>query len=166
MNFKRTLSEHLLITTIAAVVLVGCGESQQSAPAPEVKPAEPVAEASQPEPQTAKAPEISIHDAAMKGNIEAVKQHIAAGTDVNAKLAHGQDGITLLQIAAAGGHKELAELLIAIGADVNAKDGYGNTPVDIAILSAIPFNTNHPETAELLRKHGGKTGEELKAEGK
>jgi len=24
----------------------------------------------------------------------------------------------------------------------------------------------HPETADLLRKHGGKTGEELKAEGK
>jgi len=25
---------------------------------------------------------------------------------------------------------------------------------------------NHTETANLLRKHGGKTGEELKAEGK
>ena len=29
--------KHILITTIAAVVLVGCGESQQSAPAPETK---------------------------------------------------------------------------------------------------------------------------------
>ena len=35
--------KHLLLTTIAAVLLVGCGESQQSAPAPESKPAEPVA---------------------------------------------------------------------------------------------------------------------------
>ena len=67
--------KHLLLTTIAAVVLVGCGESQQSAPAPEAKP----------EPPTAKAPDISIHDAAGDGNIEAVKQHIAAGTDVDAK---------------------------------------------------------------------------------
>ena len=33
-----------LITTIAAVLLVGCGESQQSAPSPDAKPAEPVAE--------------------------------------------------------------------------------------------------------------------------
>ena len=33
--------KHILIT-IAAVLLVGCGESQQSAPAPEEKPAEPV----------------------------------------------------------------------------------------------------------------------------
>ena len=40
--------KHLLLTTIAAVILVGCGESQQSPPAPEAKPVEPVAEAAQP----------------------------------------------------------------------------------------------------------------------
>ena len=48
--------KHILITTIAAVVLVGCGPS---------------------------APDISIHEAANSGNIEAIKQHLAAGTDVN-----------------------------------------------------------------------------------
>jgi hypothetical protein len=36
----------------------------------------------------------------------------------------------------------------------------GLTPLDAA------NETNHPETIALLRKHGGKTGEELKAEGK
>jgi hypothetical protein len=36
----------------------------------------------------------------------------------------------------------------------------GKTPLD-AVNEA-----NHPETADLLRKHGGKTGDELKAEGK
>ena len=77
--------KHLLLTTIAAVVLVGCGASQQSAPPAEAQPAEPVTEASKPEPPTAKAPDISIHDAADSGNIEAVKQHLAAGTDVDAK---------------------------------------------------------------------------------
>tara|TARA_B100000686_G_C15822254_1_gene494097 strand:- start:67 stop:387 length:321 start_codon:yes stop_codon:yes gene_type:complete len=51
----------------------------------EAKSPEPVAEVVKPEPPTAKAPVISIHDAAEKGYIEAVKQHIAAGTDVNAK---------------------------------------------------------------------------------
>jgi len=30
--------KHLLLITIAALVLVGCGEKQQSAPAPEAKP--------------------------------------------------------------------------------------------------------------------------------
>ena len=131
--------KHLLLTTIAAVLLVGCGESQP------------------PESPTAEAQDISIHDAAENGNIEAVKQHLAAGTDVNAK---GGGGRTPLHDAAYGGHREIAELLIAEGADVNAKDDIGETPLDWAI------GHNHPETADLLRKHGGKTSAELKAEGK
>ena len=49
--------KHLLLTTIAAVVLVGCGESQQSAPAPETKPVETVAEVAKVEPPTVKAAE-------------------------------------------------------------------------------------------------------------
>ena len=148
--------KHLLLTTIAAVLLVGCGESQQSAPAPETKPVEPVAEAAQLEPPTAKVPDISISEAAMNENIEAVKQHIAAGTDVNAR---DNAGSTPLHQAAINGHKEIAELLIANGADVNAKTDAGVTPLDDAI------GRKHSETIDLLRKHGGKTGEELKAAG-
>jgi len=141
--------KHLLITTIAAVLLVGCGEAQP------------------PEPPTAKAPVTSIHDAAFEGNIEAVKQHIAAGTDVNAK---GERDRTPLHEAAWNGHKEVAALLIANGADVNAKDVDGETPVDFAEevkdWHAPEDKAAKKETAALLRKHGGKTGEELKAEGK
>ena len=176
-----------LLITIAAVVLVGCGESQQSAPAPEVKPVEfvsqdefievtrkngvltgeefkaavkptePVAEVSQPVPTTVKAPEISISDAAAKGNIEAVKKHLAAGTDVNVKH---EMGTTTLHDAAFSGHKETVELLIAKGADLNMKNDFDQTPLDWAI------QFKKPEIADLLGKHGGKTGEELKAEGK
>ena len=130
--------KHLLLTTIAALLVVGCGESQS------------------PETPTAKAPDIDIHDAAAKGNIEAVKKALAAGTDVNAKSV----GLTPLHEAALEGRKETAELLIAKGATVNAKHVDGRTPLDWAIIR------NHTETAALLRKHGGKTGEELKAEGK
>ena len=150
--------KHILLTTIAAVVLMGCGEAQQSAPAPEKKPVEPVAEAAKPEPPTAKAPAISIHKAAGEGNIEAVKQHLAAGADVNAK----RYGTTPLHSAADGGNKvaqQIAELLITKGADVNAKMEDGRTPLDFT------ESKEHEEIADLLRKHGGKTGEELKAEG-
>ena len=139
--------KQLLLTTIAAVLVVGCGESQQSAPQAEAKP----------EPPTAKAPAISIHDAVEKGNVEAIKQHLAAGTDVNAK---DKDGFTPLIQAVQRGQKEVAKLLIEKGADVNAKTAKGGTPLDWANAG------NHSETADLLHKHGAKTGEELKAEGK
>ena len=55
--------------------------------------------------------------------------------------------------AALSGRREIAELLIAKGADVNAKNVDGSIPLDYA----------KGELADLLRKHGGKTGEELKA---
>ena len=121
-------------------------------------------------------------------NIEAVEQHIAAGADVNAKH---MNGTTPLYVAALGGHKEIAELLIAKGVDVNAKNEKSWTPLHIAARSGheeiaelliekgadlnakdnddgtpLDWAMQHPETAALLRKHGGKTGEELKAEGK
>jgi ankyrin repeat protein len=151
--------KHLLLTTIAAVLLVGCGKSPK---------------------------EISIHKAAGAGNIEAVKQHLAAGTDVNAKdfgggtplhrattkeiaellIAKDADvnvkdkfGGTPLHNAAHRGRKEIAELLIDNGADLNV-ESYGETPLDTAI------NWKHPEIADLLRKHGGKTERELIAEAK
>jgi len=199
--------KHLLITTIAAVLLVGCATTQS------------------PEPPTVKAPDISIHDAAHKGNIEAVKQHLDAGTDVNAKdedgytplyavaggghkeiaellIAKGadvnpkrEDGATPLLIAAVAGHKEVAELLIAKGADVNAKDKKGWTLLQHAVMMSkreivglliakgadvnakvapsdrffkgkTPLDlASKAEIDDLLRKHGGKTAEELKAEG-
>ena len=52
-------------------------------------------------------------------------------------------------------------LLIANGADVNAKDEDSLTPLDIATHPENPNDT--AETADLLLKHVGKTGEELKA---
>jgi ankyrin repeat protein len=76
---------------------------------------------------------------------------------VNAK---SEADATPLHYAASWGGKEIVELLIATGADVNAKNEVGRRPLDGAIARS------HPETADLLRKHGGKTGEELKAEGK
>jgi ankyrin repeat protein len=84
-----------LIAIVAAVLVVGCG------------------------------PSVDIHQAAREGYIEDVKQHLAAGTDVNAK---NQRGLTPLHAAAVNGHKEIAELLIAKGADVNAKMDNGSTP--------------------------------------
>ena len=51
MSFERVM-KYILITTIAAVLLVGCGESQQSSPSLETQPAEPDAEVVSSEPPT------------------------------------------------------------------------------------------------------------------
>jgi hypothetical protein len=54
--------------------------------------------------------------------------------------------------------------------DLQAKHSGGLTLLDSAIMAKHPETAAHlrtgPETADLIRKHGGKTGEELKAEGK
>jgi|TARA_B110000240_G_C13130472_1_gene296599 ankyrin repeat protein len=65
--------------------------------------------------------------------------------------------LTPLHYAARDEHMEIAELLISKGADVNGKSDGGNTPLDGAIVN------KHTEIAGLLRKHSGKTREELKA---
>ena len=127
-----------LITTIAAVVLVGCGESQQSTPAPESEPTEPLAEAAKPEPPTVKAPDINIHSAAIKGDIQAVKQHIAAGTDVNVKT---DNGFTPLSIAFRFRHNEVTKLLLVNGAHVNVQDVNGSTSLNWAAYSGENYRT-------------------------
>ncbi len=117
---------HLLLTTIAAVLVVG------------IAFADP------------------IHDVAWKGDLAGVQAQLDAGADVNTKDG---DGWTPLHYSANYGYKEIVQLLISNGADVSAtvlSGKYkGKTAVDIA------NQLNHPETAELLRKHGGRTAEEL-----
>ena len=113
-----------------------------------------------------------IFRSAIRNDIEAVKQHLNDGTEVNAK---NRSGATPLHRAAGRGQKEIVELLLAEGADLNARDGDGETPLDNAIKRNHPGFWGQRTVAEwdetikitaLLRKHGGKTSEELKAEGK
>ncbi len=111
-----------------------------------------------PELPTTKVLEVPILAAAYNGNIEAVKKNLAAGTDVKVKGGFA-DGASL-HYAAANGHTEIAELLIHKDADVNAKDEDGGTPLDVAI------QFKELETADLLRKHGGKAKKEFKVEAK
>ena len=72
---------------------------------------------------------VDIWEAARTENVEAVKQHLAASTDVNAKTGSGR---TPLHYAAREGHKEINDLLLANGADVNAKNDESGTPLDWA----------------------------------
>ena len=155
------------------------GESQQATTAAEKKPIERV--------EGVKAPDISIHEAAEEGDLEAIKQHLAAGTNVNAK---DESGRTTLHWVSIEGQKEAAKLLIANGADVNAKDDDDRTPlleayrhkdiVQLLIKEGADMNARNnkgetirdlvtiwfdePETLNLLRKYGAKNGFWFRAE--
>ena len=95
--------KHLLLTTIAAVVLVGCGESSGEL----------------------------LLQSVREGNVKAVKQHLAGGADINVKGTN--QGMTPLHLAVHNNQKEIVELLIAAGADVNAKRTGGATPLDATV---------------------------------
>ena len=102
-----------------------------------------------------------LRHAVGKGHKEIAEMLIAAGADVN--WIGKQAGTTLLHEASIKGQKEVAKLLIAKGVNINAKVASGPKQGLTALDAA--HETNHPETADLLRKHGGKTGAELKAAG-
>ena len=127
----------LLHTTIAAVLLTGCAT---------------------PEPAVITPPGMPIWAAAEAGNREVVLRHLVAGTDADTR--DERYGASSLHWAAWCGHPDIVELIIAARANVNAVNFDGETPLDCA------KNFSQNETAAILRKNGGKTGAELKAEGK
>ncbi len=121
--------KHLLLTTIAAVLIVGCGNSQA---------------------------DFALSQAVFKRDIAAAKQAIDDGADVDGK---DRNRSTHLLLAASKGDKETADLLIANGADVNAKDDVGQTPLDLAIdfdepQTAALIRKHGGKTEEELKAEG------------
>ena len=123
--------KHLLITTIAAVLLVGTNFADP------------------------------IHDAADEGRLTGVQAELDKSTDVNGKDDYGWSP---LHYVVDDGNKEIVELLIANDADVNVVDWDGLSPLDLT----DPYVDDSPEVkaakkeiANILRQHGGRTGEEL-----
>ena len=129
--------KQLLITTLFAALLIGCGKKEGTS-----KPAPLEEETAKPAP-----PNVDVFKAAGEGNLEALKQHIAAGTDLNQRSTDGQKS-TLLITAAAFGHVEAAKALIEAKADLNLQDKDGSTALITAAFVC------HPEIVEALLKGG------------
>ena len=76
-----------------------------------------------------KPPSVDIHTATFLGNLDAVRQHINANSDLNIK---DQYGSTPLIIAATFGKTKVAKSLIEAGADMNITSNDGSTPLHTA----------------------------------
>ena len=79
---------------------------------------------------TIKTPEIDIQTAIFTNNIEAVKQHIKAGTDLNKKDA--MSGSTPLITAVSFGKNEIAKTLVDAGVDLSINNNDGATALHSA----------------------------------
>lgn len=84
------------------------------------------------EPDTADAPvrpAAPLHLAALQGNVEAVRQHVAAGSDLDQVDAYGS---TPLIVATTFGRADAVRALVEGGADVAIGNNEGSTPLHIA----------------------------------
>ena len=132
----------LLATITMGLVLLGCGKSDEDSIADRGETLNDGAE-------TPQAPNIPIHEAAEKGDLETIKKHIAAKTDINSQ--DGKDGETPLHRAITKGQTEAAKLLIESGADGNiGRKKDGQTPL------AMAEGRGRDEIAQLLKAKGAK----------
>jgi uncharacterized protein len=82
------------------------------------------------------APELDIHTAVINDNMEVVKQHIAAGSDLNVRDPFG--GSSPLISAAVFGKTEMAKVLIDAGVDLNFQNSDGSTALHTAAFFCRP----------------------------
>lgn len=88
------------------------------------------------------APDIDLHTAILADNLEAVRQHIAVGSDLNEKDPFG--GSSPLITAALFDKREAVKLLLDAGADINFQNNDGST----ALITAAFFG--RPEIIQML----------------
>lgn len=116
----KTLATLLMSASLLA--LAGCGNNQQNASVD--------SEQSTPAREQVKPPSTDLHTATFLGDLDAIGQHIAAGSDLDAR--EPTMGSTALISAAVFGKTEVARALIHAGADVNLQNNEGSTALHSA----------------------------------
>lgn len=96
--------------------------------------------------ETPQAPAMDIHAATFMGDMAAIRQHIAAGSDLD--LKEPTVGSTPLISAAVFGKTEVALALIEAGADVNLQNNEGSTALTSAAFLC------HTEIVKALLENG------------
>ncbi len=83
-----------------------------------------------------KPPQVDIHTAVVTDNIEALKQHIAAGSNLNEKDPFG--GSSPLITASVFGKTLMSKTLLKAGADINFQNNDGSTALHTAAFFCRP----------------------------
>ena len=121
---------------VAFLIIVSCKTKDSSAQSDDATSAK----------TEVKPPQIDIHTAVLTENVDAVKQHIAAGTNINEKDPFG--GSSPLITASLFGKTEMAKLLIEAGADVNFQNNDESTALHVAAFFC------RPDVVKLLLEKG------------
>ncbi len=100
--------------------------------------------------QNVEAPSVTLHAAVVMGDLEAIRQHIKIGSDIN--VFEPQNASTPLITAAALGKTEAAKILIDAGADLDYQNKDGSTA-----LHTAAFFCNQDIVELLLKKGADKT---------
>ena len=143
-----------LTVCLLLVGLLGCGgkESAETPPSgsvsenPQVTPGEAGSqggdESAKPSP-----PAIDIFQASGEGNVQAIKQHFAAGTDLDQRTSDGQEATPLI-VAVTFGRLAAVKALIEAKADLDLKNKDGNNALFVAAFLC------HPEIVQALVENG------------
>ena len=137
-----TKSLRAFLICAASVLIVGCSNERQDA----VRSSHHTTTATTVSTNTQTPPNVGIFTASGAGNLKAIAQHIAAGTNLNVKEPAG--GGTPLIVTTVAGQTEAARLLIDNGASLGATNNDGAT----ALHTAAFFG--HPDTVKLLLECG------------
>jgi hypothetical protein len=133
-NYQQA-KQLLLVAVLTTFGFVGCNDSSDSSNSSNTNTV---------------APDTSLIEAAVAGNVEAVRQHIVAGTDLNER--NPESGSTALIGAASFGKNETAILLIEAGTNLEVKNKEGSTA-----LHAAAFLCREKIVKALLAKGADRT---------
>jgi len=143
MQFEKVFT--IVIMIVSILIISSCSGNQQ-----------PSADQAKVEQEPVKPPDVDIHTATLLGNLDAIKQHIEAGSDLNVK--EPTVGSSPLISAAVFGETEIARALIEAGADVNLKNNEGSTALHSAAflcrLEIVEMLLGNGADKDLLNNYG------------